>query len=111
VHAFVPHAEAMRDAALVIGHGGHGTTALALAHGIPLVILPASPSFDQPVIARTVQRLGLGRALPGNASSSQIVTAVRAVLGDPRYREAAGRFGARMRARDGLARAVALLEE
>ncbi len=32
-----PHDEILRRASLLIGHGGHGTTARALAHGVPVL--------------------------------------------------------------------------
>lgn len=110
VRAHVPHADVMPEASLVIGHGGHGTTTLALAHGIPMLVMPASDSFDQPRIARVVQSLGAGRALSRHASPEAIRLAARDLLADPAYRENAARVGASLRARNGLRGAVELLE-
>jgi UDP:flavonoid glycosyltransferase YjiC (YdhE family) len=33
----------MREAALLIGHGGFGTTMTAVAAGVPQLVLPLSP--------------------------------------------------------------------
>ena len=56
VHRFVPHADLMPQVSLVVGHGGHGTTMQALAHDLPLVVMPMHPMLDQPMVGR------LGRA-------------------------------------------------
>ena len=43
VHRFVPHDELMPGASVLVGHGGHGTTMTALAHDVPVVVLPLDP--------------------------------------------------------------------
>jgi UDP:flavonoid glycosyltransferase YjiC (YdhE family) len=40
VEAWVPQSQVLREAALVVAHGGSGTTFGALAAGVPLVIVP-----------------------------------------------------------------------
>ena len=49
----------------VVHHGGIGTTAKAIASGIPQIIIPRS--HDQPDNGFRIQRLGLGRLLPYSA--------------------------------------------
>lgn len=98
VHRVLPHSEAMRRSALVIGHGGHGTTTTALAHGLPLVMLPLHPMIDQPMVARAVQDAGAGLALPKRASSARIASAAGRALGGPEYRAGAERLGTSIRA-------------
>ena len=44
------HDEIMPSASLVVGHGGHSTTRRALAHGVPLLIVPIHRILDQPMI-------------------------------------------------------------
>jgi UDP:flavonoid glycosyltransferase YjiC (YdhE family) len=110
VHRFSPHADLMPTVSLVIGHGGHSTTALALAHDVPLVILPMNPAFDQPLIGRRVHELGAGIALGRSASVSQIRDATRRVLSEPTYHAAAARLGAAIRTTDGASTAATLLE-
>ena len=47
VERFVPQADVLRRAAAVVSHGGSGTTLGALAHGLPLVLVPqAADQFD-----------------------------------------------------------------
>jgi UDP:flavonoid glycosyltransferase YjiC (YdhE family) len=99
VHGYLPHADAMAGASLVIGHGGHATTMLALAHGIPLLIIPTNPSFDQPVIGKTIASHGLGLTLPKHASVEQIRTTTTELLTKPEYSAAAEQFGAEFRSR------------
>ena len=64
VHRYVPHEELMPQVSLVVGHGGHATTMRALAHDLPLVVVPMHPLLDQPMVGASVARL------PEPASSS-----------------------------------------
>jgi UDP:flavonoid glycosyltransferase YjiC (YdhE family) len=100
VHAYLPHPEAMRRARLVIGHGGHGTTMTALAHDLPLVMIPLHPMIDQPMVAGAVQQAGAGIALKKSASSHAIAAAVRRLLDEPSYRAGAARLVASIRQTD-----------
>lgn len=109
VHRYLPHPEAMRRARIVIGHGGHGTTMTALAHDLPLVMIPLHPMIDQPIVAAAVERAGAGIALRKNASSATIAAAVRRLLDEPEHREAAARLGASIRQSDAAARASTLI--
>ncbi|HVX47526.1 MAG TPA: nucleotide disphospho-sugar-binding domain-containing protein [Mycobacteriales bacterium] len=87
--AFVPHAQVLPVTAATINHAGHGTIAASLAHGVPMVLLP-NPAADQPALAARVAELGAGIALDGEEASGQdIAAAVRAVLTDDSYRQAA----------------------
>ena len=103
------HAELLPHASLVIGHGGHATTARALADGIPVLILPMHPLMDQPAIGRAVESLGAGMSLPKSAKPSRIRDAVRRLLADETVRAAAQRIGAETRERDGAVVAADLI--
>jgi UDP:flavonoid glycosyltransferase YjiC (YdhE family) len=59
---YVPFSQLLPHAAALIHHGGIGTTAQALAAGIPQLVMPMG--FDQPDNAARVVRLGVGRSLP-----------------------------------------------
>nr|WP_286279421.1 nucleotide disphospho-sugar-binding domain-containing protein [Naasia aerilata] len=109
--ASAPHGEILPSCSAVIGHGGHSTTMRALLHGLPLVVIPCDTRIDQPAVARAVERAGAGIALPKKASPERIRAALTTVLEDPRYREAAGRIGDRLRAQHGTARAAAAVLE
>lgn len=95
------HAEILPRADLVIGHGGHSTTLRALAHGVPLLVLPVNPMSDQPMISKVVESAGVGRRLSRNASPEAIRDAVRTILADRDIRAAAARTGERLRGQRG----------
>ena len=65
----VPHAEVLPRAAAVIGHGGHSTTMRALAHGVPMLVMPMHPLLDQPMVGAAVERAGAGLVLPRTAAA------------------------------------------
>ena len=98
VRQFVPHAEVMPRASLVIGHGGHATTMLALAHGVPLLVLPMASTFDQPTIGRVVAHRGAGLALAKTADAVKIRAAVERLLAERSFTDAAATLGASIRA-------------
>ena len=106
ISRYLPHADVMPSVDLVVGHGGHATTLLALAHNLPLVILPMNPSFDQPIIAKAIEREGAGIALPKTASEAAIRGAVEKLLGDAKYGLAAADLGTQIRAVDSPGRAA-----
>ncbi|WP_166870890.1 glycosyltransferase [Salinibacterium sp. ZJ450] len=110
VHRFLPHAQVMPTASLMVSHGGHATTMLALAHDLPQLIMPMNPFFDQPVIARALSDRNAARTLPKNAPVNDIRTTIEHMLADlDRYRGNAARLGALVRARDGAAAAADVL--
>ena len=98
----------MPSASLVVGHGGHSTTMRALAHGVPLLILPMHNVLDQPMIGKAVAGARAGLVLSKTASGAEIRSAVRSLLQDPSYRHAAEAIGARLRSRNG---AIAAADE
>ena len=87
-----PHREVMRQADLVVTHGGHGTVIKTLAAGLPLVIL--HHGRDQADNAVRVTTRGAGVAVSRRASAEKIARAIAEVLGDPGYRRAAAELGA-----------------
>jgi UDP:flavonoid glycosyltransferase YjiC (YdhE family) len=111
VRGFVPHADLLPTVSVLVGHGGHATTMAALAHDVPLVVLPTERLMDQPTIARAVARAGAGVALGTRASAAEIRAAVEAMLADGPHRAAAARLGAAIRERDGAATAADLIEQ
>jgi UDP:flavonoid glycosyltransferase YjiC (YdhE family) len=101
VHRFVDHAELMPRVSLVVGHGGHGTTMKALAHQVPLVLMPMHPFVDQPMVAHSVEAAGAGRVVSKKASVEELRTAILAMLAEGQHRAAAARLGAAIRAMPG----------
>jgi UDP:flavonoid glycosyltransferase YjiC (YdhE family) len=110
VHRFVPHTEVMGSACLVIGHGGHGTTMQALAHDVPLVLMPMHPMLDQPMVARSVEAAGAGRVVRKKAGAAELTPVIAAMLDDGPHRAAARRLGAEIRAMPGGTNAADQIE-
>jgi UDP:flavonoid glycosyltransferase YjiC (YdhE family) len=104
VEAWVPQDEVLRSAALVVCHGGSGTTFGALRAGVPLVICPLFA--DQSRNGEAVQRAGAGIVVAGPSpgggglrrlgpeDAAALRAAIEAVLGDPTYGEGAKRIAA-----------------
>jgi UDP:flavonoid glycosyltransferase YjiC (YdhE family) len=101
VRRFAPHAELMARSTLLVGHGGHGTTMQALAHDLPVLVLPMDDKTDQPLVGASIERAGAGRVLARTASVEAIAQAMGALLSDGPHRAAAARLGAQVRAAAG----------
>jgi UDP:flavonoid glycosyltransferase YjiC (YdhE family) len=86
VARWVPQADVMPYAAAMVCHGGSGTVRAGLAAGVPMAVLPLFA--DQPHNAHRVAELGAGLTLDRAARAGD---AVRRVLADPAYRQAAQR--------------------
>ena len=103
MHRYLPHRAVMPTSSVLVGHGGHATTMLALAHDLPLVVIPANRQFDQPTVGRVIEDAGAGILLPTSASPESIRNAVERVLADGRYGAEAARLGVAIRASRGTA--------
>jgi UDP:flavonoid glycosyltransferase YjiC (YdhE family) len=110
VRRYVDHDELMPEMSLVVGHGGHATTMRALAHDLPVLLIPLHPLLDQPMVARAVSGAGAGRTLRRNASTGDIRAAMTALLADGPHRVAAARLGERIRAARGAETAADAVE-
>ena len=80
----------------------------ALAHGVPLVCMPMGR--DQDTNAERVSAVGAGATLSPAAAPEEIGAAIKNVLMNPSYREAAGRLAAQIEALGRGERAVTELE-
>jgi UDP:flavonoid glycosyltransferase YjiC (YdhE family) len=107
---YAPHSEVMPEMGFVIGHGGHATTMLALAHGLPMLIAPQHPQLDQPVIGAELAAAGAAIVLPQHPTREEVRAAVREITENPGYAEAAAAIGARIRATDGTGEASDRIE-
>jgi MGT family glycosyltransferase len=109
VERFVPQAEILPRASAVVCHGGSGSVLGALAHGLPLVLLPMGA--DQPQNAERCADLGAGLVLDVvTAAPDDVRDAVSEVLSEPGYRAAAERLRAELESLPGPEHAVALVE-
>jgi UDP:flavonoid glycosyltransferase YjiC (YdhE family) len=97
MHEYVDHDLLMPEATLVIGHGGHATTMRALAHDLPLLVMPMHPMLDQPIVGQVIQEAGAGRTLPQEAQANEIRPVVEELLAPGPHRTAAARLGVLIR--------------
>lgn len=111
IHPWLPHAEVMPQVSMVVGHGGHSTTMLALAHGLPLVIMPMFSLADQPMVGRAVQAAGAGRVVRKSSRPGDLADTIADVLTNKGYRTHANELGSRIREMNSLMTAVALIEK
>jgi MGT family glycosyltransferase len=86
-----PHMAVMREAALVVTHGGHGTVMRALMNRVPMLVIPHGR--DQNDNAARVAERGAGLRLTAGASVEEIRAACLRLLGERAFAEAARRLG------------------
>jgi UDP:flavonoid glycosyltransferase YjiC (YdhE family) len=86
-----PHSQVMREAAVVVTHGGHGTVMRALMSRVPMLVVPHGR--DQNDNAVRVTERGAGLSLMPDASVETIRVACERLLNEPSFREAARRLG------------------
>lgn len=89
-----PHTAVMREAALAVTHCGHGTVIKALAARLPLLCLPMGR--DQNDNAARVAARGAGLVLSAGESAETFAAALRRLLEEPSFRQAAARLGAQV---------------
>ncbi|MFV9507210.1 MAG: glycosyltransferase [Oscillochloridaceae bacterium umkhey_bin13] len=107
----VPHHWLFPQMAAVVHHGGVGTTAAGLAAGVPSIVTPFFG--DQPFWAKRVYELGVGpRPIARRQLSVDVLAeAIRVATTDLTMQSRAADVGVRIRAEDGVARAVAVIEQ
>lgn len=108
VVASAPHGEVMKQASLVITHGGFGTVARALTHKLPVLVMPMGR--DQGLNGEKAMMHGAGMMLPPEADAAAIAGAVQTLLAEPGYAEAAARLGAAIERETRESRVVEELE-
>ncbi len=88
IEQYIPQALLLPHCQLVISHGGSGSVMGALAHGLPMVILPMGA--DQPLNASRCEALHVAQVLDAvDATPDIISTAVTTTLADSSYQNAA----------------------
>lgn len=110
VARFIPHSLLLPRAHAMVSNGGYNGVKTALAHGVPLVIAPWGN--DQPDVAARVAWAGAAVNLRVRTPEpSAVAAAVRTVLTDASYREAAARIQAEFDRYPGGEPAADLLEK
>ena len=106
----IPFDRLMPYVDVFVTNGGYGGVQLALADGVPVVV--AGKTEDKIEVAARVAFSGVGINLRTQTpSADQLGRAVRRVLTEPRFAEAAGSLQAEIRAGGREEKAASLLEE
>jgi len=109
VLTFVPDGAVLPHADLVVCHGGWGTVAAALVHGLPLTLMPVGS--DQFWNADRCKAAGVGRVLGVAARDPESIRdAAAATIAQPAYRLAAARIKAEIAEMPSAAAVVDQLE-
>jgi UDP:flavonoid glycosyltransferase YjiC (YdhE family) len=109
VEFYVPHAEVLKRACLLVSHAGHGVVLKSLYYGVPMVLVPWGR--DQPGVAARAKALGVAEVVPREAlSERRLSDAMAAVMGTPRYRLVAQRHSHRLQSQDPVGVACQAIE-
>jgi UDP:flavonoid glycosyltransferase YjiC (YdhE family) len=109
IERYIPQSLLLPRCDLAVTHGGSGSVMGALAHGVPLVLLPQGA--DQPLNAGRCAALGVARVIEGAEVTPEAVRqAAGTVLGDPAFRRNARQLQAEIAALPGPEFARSLLE-
>lgn len=105
-----PYAWLFPRMAAVVHHGGSGTTGWGFWSGVPAVVVPFG--FDQFYWGRRAAALGVGPPpVPfRQLTAERLAGAIHAAVSDRAMRQAAAELGARVRAENGAARAVEIIQ-
>jgi UDP:flavonoid glycosyltransferase YjiC (YdhE family) len=106
----IPHEYLFPRMAAVVHHAGAGTTAAGLRAGVPAVPVPFL--LDQPFWAARLHELGVAPAPLAHRelTADSLAGAIRTCLDDPEYRDRATDLAVRIRAEDGAAEVLAVVE-
>jgi UDP:flavonoid glycosyltransferase YjiC (YdhE family) len=108
VERFIDQWSVLPRCSLVVSHAGSGTVYGALAHGLPMLLLPMGA--DQPLNAQRCKELGAAVVLdPLDATAMTIREAAALLLSENRYRNAARKIAAEISALPGQHHALGLL--
>jgi sterol 3beta-glucosyltransferase len=106
----VPHSWLFPRMAAVVHHGGAGTTGAGFRSGVPSLIAPFAG--DQHAWADRAVKLGVGPRMKDAKSltAEGLAAAIQAAVHDPGLRSRAASLGEKIRAENGAARAVEVIE-
>lgn len=110
VRAYAPHSALFPRTAVVIHHGGIGTTGLSLRAGRPQLVVPhMSDQFDN---ARRIERLGVGARLTARRFTPERAQAgLSRLLKEKTYQTQAARIGAIVQAETEAQTAALAIEQ
>ena len=107
----LPHDLLFPTVSAVVHHGGAGTTGAGIRAGVPSLVVPFG--VDQPFWASRVVALGVGpKPIPRKAlTRANLAAGLRAAVEDRAMAGRAAALGELVRAEDGVAAAVAVIEQ
>jgi MGT family glycosyltransferase len=109
VRPLFPQIDVLRHADVFLSHTGMNSTMEALYFEVPIVAFPLQP--EQEANARRVQDLGLGRRLPAEVLSPELIrTVIADVSNDQEIRRNLENMGQRVRSAGGAAAAADAIE-
>lgn len=105
-----PHSWLFPRMAAVVHHGGAGTTGAGLRAGVPSILTPLAG--DQLFWGRRVYEMGVGpRPIPHQKLTvEKLAAAITQAVSDRSMRDRAAVLGEKIRAEDGVGRAVEIIE-
>ena len=108
--AYVPFSQVLPKSAALVHHGGIGTTAQALAAGIPHLVMPMA--HDQPDNAARLVRLGVARSIrPRAYKAPEVAKSLAELLGSPAIAERCCKIARRFDDVDPLGEACRIIEQ
>ncbi|CAD5989639.1 glycosyltransferase [Agreia sp. COWG] len=109
VEHYVPQAEVMECADLIVNHGGSGSIVGALHAGVPVIVFPLGA--DQVPNARYVEAVGAGVMMSAaSATPDEIGEIASQIASTPGYRSAARAAGEELRSLPAVEEVVAAIE-
>lgn len=108
---FLPYDDLLPKTDVYVTNGGYGGVQYALRYGVPIVAVGGSHE-DKPEVLSRIAWSGVGRRIMTETPTPTAVRrAVRAVLDDDRYGDAARGIAARMAASGGVHRLAEIVDE
>jgi len=106
----LPHSWLFPRMAAVVHHGGAGTTAAGFRAGVPSILVPFG--LDQPFWGSRAVALGVGtRPIPRKQlTGERLGAAITEAVTNPTLRRQAADLGQKIRAEEGIAQAVAVID-
>lgn len=106
-----PHHNIFPHCALVVHHGGAGTSHSATYCGLPSVVV--AHAFDQEFWGSELKRMGIGGKTLDirNVTPERLGAEIRRMCGSAEAREKARVFGESLRSENGVSRAVSVIEK
>ncbi|MDP9225967.1 MAG: glycosyltransferase [Actinomycetota bacterium] len=106
VEQYIAQSELLPHCDALVSHGGSGTLLPALGAGLPQVLVPQGA--DNFLNAERCEAAGVGRVLrPGAVTPAAVLEAVRSVLDERSYQDAAGRLAVQINGMPGPDEVVA----